>query len=285
MRSARWLIAVVLTGAVVMTLSSPAAAKCEPEKAGANYPNLVGKKIKIAVDPSTPPYTIRDPNDFEKIVGFDADFARAVFRCVGLQLEFVSGAWSGLLPSVIAGQNDAMWSNLYYTAERAKQVDYVVYMQAGTGALVQKGNPKKLKSMDDTCGVRAAAGLGTVEEAAFRDQSKKCVATGKPEIPQVSYPDVAGGVRLVQNDRADVMLTDLALVDQLARDNPTAFERGFAVMTGFKVGVAIKKGREDLLKALGTGLKEMQADGTQRELLKRYGLDPTLQITSETLRN
>jgi len=285
MRSARWLLAAVVTGAVVMALNTPAAAKCEPEKAGTTYPNLVGKKIKIAVDPSTPPYTIRDPNDFEKIVGFDADMARAVFKCVGLQLDFVSGAWSGLLPSVIAGQNDAMWSNLYYTAERAKQVDYVVYMQAGTGALVPKGNPKKLKSMDDTCGIRAAAGLGTVEEAAFREQSRKCVAAGKAEIPQVSYPDVAGGVRLVQNDRADVMLTDLALVDQLARDNPTAFERGFAVMTGFKVGVAVKKGREDLLKALGTGLKEMQADGTQRELLKKYGLDPSLQITSETLRN
>ncbi len=265
MRSARWLIAAVLTGAIVMTLSSPAVAKCEPEKAGATYPNLVGKKIKIAIDPSTPPYTIRDPNDFEKIIGFDADLARAVFKCVGLQLEFVSGAWSGLLPSVIAGQND--------------------YMQAGTGALVQKGNPKKLKSMDDTCGIRAAAGLGTVEEAAFRDQSKKCAAAGKPEIPQVSYPDVAGGVRLVQNDRADVMLTDLALVDQLARDNPTAFERGFAMMTGFKVGVAIKKGRENLLKALAQGIKEMQSDGTQRELLKKYRLDPTLQITSETLRN
>jgi polar amino acid transport system substrate-binding protein len=285
MRSTCWLFAAVVTGVLVTALTPPALAKCEPEKAGAAYPNLVGKKTKIAIDPSTPPYTIRDPNNFENIIGFDADLARAVFKCVGLQLEFATGAWSGLLPSVIAGQNDAMWSNLYYTAERAKQVDYVVYMQAGTGALVRKGNPKKLKSMDDTCGIRAAAGLGTVEEAAFRDQSKKCVASGKPEIPQVSYPDVAGGVRLVQNDRADVMLTDLALVDQLARDNPTAFERGFAMMTGFKVGVAIKKGREDLLKALAEGLKEMQGDGTQRELLKKYGLDPTLQITSETLRN
>jgi polar amino acid transport system substrate-binding protein len=57
------------------------------------------------------------------------------------------------------------------------------------------------------------------------------------------------------------------------------------MMTGFKVGVAIKKGREDLLKGLAQGIKEMQSDGTQRELLKKYGLDPTLQITSETLRN
>lgn len=285
MKRARWVIAAALVGVVMTALPAPALAKCEPERAAAAYPNLVGKKIKIAIDPSTPPYTIRDPSNFENIVGFDADLARAVFKCAGLQFEFATGAWSGLLPSVIAGQNDAMWSNLYYTAERAKQVDYVVYMQAGTGALVRKGNPKKIKSMDDTCGIRAAAGLGTVEEAAFRDQSKKCVASGKAEIPQVSYPDIAGGVRLVQNDRADIMLTDLALVDQLARDNPAAFERGFSIMTGFKVGVAVKKGREDLLKALAEGLREMQQDGTQQALLKKYGLDPTLQIASETLKN
>src|SRR5260370_35134889 len=97
MRSARWLIAAVLTGAIVMTLSSPAVAKCEPEKAGATYPNLVGKKIKIAIDPSAPPYTIRDPNDSEKIIGFDADLARAGFRGGGRHLELLSGVRSGLL--------------------------------------------------------------------------------------------------------------------------------------------------------------------------------------------
>jgi polar amino acid transport system substrate-binding protein len=285
MTRARWYVVAILTGIIVTALSSEVSAKCEPEKAAAKYPNLVGKKIKIAVDPSTPPYTHRDPKNFENIIGFDADLARAVFKCVGLQVEFATGSWSGLLPSVIAGQNDAMWSNLYHTAERAKQVDYVVYMQAGTGALVRKGNPKKLKSMDDTCGARAAAGLGTVEEAAFREQSKKCGAAGKGEIQQVSYPDIAAGTRLVQNDRADIMLTDLALVDQLARDNPTAFERGFAILTGFKVGVAVKNGREDLLNAIFEGLKQMQADGTERELLKKYGMDPALQITAEVLKD
>jgi polar amino acid transport system substrate-binding protein len=150
---------------------------------------------------------------------------------------------------------------------------------------VRKGNPRNIKSIDDTCGVRAAAGLGTVEEAAFRDQSKKCTAAGKGEIQQVSYPDIAAGVRLVQNDRADVMMTDLALVDQLARDNPTAFERGFSILSGFKVGVAVKNGREDLLTALYEGMKEVQADGTERELIKKYGMDPVLQITAEILKD
>jgi polar amino acid transport system substrate-binding protein len=284
MNRRRGVVAVCLAVVALAVLTTEAVAKCEPEKAAQKYPSVAGKKIKIAVDPQTPPYTVRDAKDFNNIIGFDADLARAAFKCVGLQLEFVAGSWSALLPSVIAGQNDVMWSNLYYTTERAKQASYVPYMQAGTGALVRKGNPKKIKSMDDTCGVRAAAGLGTVEEAAFREQSKKCAAAGKGEIQQISYPDIAGGTRLIQNDRADIMLTDLALVDQLARDNPDQFERGFSMLTGFKVGAAVKKGNEDLLKAIFDGIQELQADGTERELLKKYGLDPMLQIPAAILR-
>lgn len=284
MRRPKWFSVAFLTLVALAVLTAEAAAKCEPGKAAAKYASLVGKKIKVAVDPESPPYTFRDPKNFENIIGFDADLARAVFKCTGLQFEFAAGGWSGLLPSVIAGQNDVMWSDLYYTAERARQVDYVVYMQAGTGGLVRKGNPKKIKSVEDTCGVRAAAGLGTVEEAAFRDQSQKCVAAGKPAIQMVSYPDIAAGVRLVQNDRADVMMTDLGIVDRVAQENPQTFERGFKILTGFRIGAAVKKGNEDLLKAIFEGIQTLQADGTERKLLEQNGVDPGLQIPAEILR-
>jgi len=36
---------------------------------------------------------------------------RATFACIGVPFEFKTGGWSGLLPSVIAGQSDLMWSN------------------------------------------------------------------------------------------------------------------------------------------------------------------------------
>jgi polar amino acid transport system substrate-binding protein len=274
----------VLALATLLSATAFAAPACEPDKLATKYPSLVGKKIKVAVDPATPPYDYRDPKNFENIIGFDADLTREAFKCVGVNFEFSPGAWSGLLPSVIAGQNDVMWSNLYYTAERAKQVDYVTYMQAGTGALVRKGNPKNIKAMGDTCGHRAAAGLGTVEEAAFRDESKKCMSAGKKEISLVSYPDIPGGTRLIQNDRADVMLTDLGLVNQIVQDNPDAFQVGFSVLTGFKIGAAVKKGNEDLLKAIAEAIQVLQGDGRQQALLKKYSLDPALQIPSQVLR-
>ena len=42
--------------------------------------------------------------------------------------------------------------------------------------MVRKGNPKNIQAIDDVCGVRAAAGLGTVGEAMFRGLSDKCMS-------------------------------------------------------------------------------------------------------------
>lgn len=280
MKYRSWLIVALVSSTLigVLTTIAGAAPACEPETLKSKYPSLVGKKIKIGVDPQMPPYTYRDPKRFEDVIGFDADLARAVFKCTGVDYEFFPGGWSGLLPAVIAGQIDVMWANLYYTPERAKRIDHVAYMQAGTGALVLKGNPKKIKSMEDVCGQNAAAGLGTVEEAALREQNKKCVAAGKREINIMTYPDIAAGVRLVRSDRAALMLTDLALVDQLAVDNPADFERGFYQLTGFTIGAGVKKGNDDLVNAIYEGLRVVQADGTQEKLFKKYNIDPLLVV-------
>jgi polar amino acid transport system substrate-binding protein len=259
------------------------AAKCEPDKLASKYPSLAGKTIKMATDAESPPYSFRDSKNFNNVIGIDVDMARAVFKCIGAKMELSIGAWSGLLPSVIADQNDLMWDDLYYTAERAKQVDYVAYMVAGTGGLVRKGNPKNIHALADLCGLTGTAGLGTVEEAALRDQSKKCVAEGKKEINILTYPDISSGVRLLQNDRADVMVTDLGLVDQLSNDNPTLYERGIKIISDFRIGVAVKKGNKDLLNAIYDALTVMNSNGEEKNIYATYKVDPSLIVTPQIM--
>jgi polar amino acid transport system substrate-binding protein len=284
MKRYRWSTCALLLASMAVTLAIDLRGaraeepKCEPDKIATKYPSLKGKTIKLATDAESPPYSFRDAKDFNNIIGIDVDMARAAFKCIGAPMEISTGAWSGLLPSVIAGQTDLMWDDLYYTAERAKQVDYVVYMIAGTGGLVSKGNPKHITSIADVCGLTGTAGLGTVEEAALRDQSKKCVAEGKKEITILTYPDIPSGTRLIQNERADVMLTDLGLVDQLAHDNPTLYERGIKVVSDFNIGIAVKKGNDDLVKAIFDAMRALQADGTQKAVFTKYSVDTSLII-------
>jgi polar amino acid transport system substrate-binding protein len=274
----------LLTSLAVAAGSAVAAdLECEPAKLATKYPGLAGKTIKIGQDGESAPYSYRDPKDFKHLIGLDADLARAVFECAGVPVEFVTGGWSGLLPAVIAGQTDVMWDSLYYTPERAKQVDFVTYLTAATGGLVAKGNPKNIKSVDDVCGVRATAGLGTVEEVTFRELSAKCTASGKKAIELVTYPDMPGGTRLVANDRADLLMSDLGMVDQMVIHNPKALERGFQIISDYKIAVAYTKNNKDLGQALLDGLTMMKNTGKTKEIFEKYNVSYDLARTPETL--
>lgn len=286
MTQSRILAAALVTFGAITAMTASARAeegKCEPDKVATKYPGLAGKTIRVGQDGESPPYSMRDPKNFSNLIGLDADMARAAFACIGVPVQFKTGGWSGLLPSVIAGQSDVMWDNLYYTPERAKAVDFVTYMTAATGGLVAKGDPKGIKSMDDVCGKRATAGLGTVEEVAFRTLSKKCVAEGKKEVEIVTYPDIPGGTRLIANNRADVLMSDLAMVDRLAKNDPAQFQRGFSIMTDYKIAVGYTKGNKELGQALLDALTTLRADGTEKKLFEKYSVEYSLAIPSEIL--
>lgn len=268
----------LIVGLTDLPALARAAPACEPAKLAQKYPSLAGRTIKVGADPQTPPYAMRDGADFNRVIGSDVDLASAVLDCAGVKHEMFLGGWSGLMPATAGGQVDIFWDNLYYTPERAKQLDYVMYMQAATGALTQAGNPKRITSMEASCGATYAVGLGTVEEVAAKKQDTACKAESKPGIAIMTYPDMAAGIRLVQSGRADIIMTDLAVVDQLAADNPKTYERAYKIMTGFNIGAAVKKGNADLLHAIRDGLEVIQADNQQKAIFAKYKIDADMQV-------
>jgi polar amino acid transport system substrate-binding protein len=249
---------------------------CEPDKLAARYPGLVGKTIHIGQDGVSIPFSYRDPKDPDHLIGSDADYARAVFACIGVPVDFVVGAWSGLLPAVAAGRIDVMWDALYYTPERAKMVDYVLYATASDSALLQKGNPKHINSLADICGVRALGGLGTIEAAMLQDISKKCSAAGKEPVDIVTYQDKPSAWRMMETGRADIVLTSAPLAQAVATDKPDAVQVGFTFLTDIKVGAGVGKGKTELAQAIADGIAATQASGEIAKIFETYKIDPNL---------
>lgn len=256
---------------------------CEPAKLGAKYPALAGRTIKIGQDGESPPFSFRDPADFNRLIGLDADTARAVFACVGAPVEFVTGSWSGLIPATMSGQIDVMWDTLLYTAERAKRLDFVSYMSAASGVVVPKGNPKQITSLDDVCGLEATAGLGTTQEAMLRDASAKCAAAGKKPLDVITSSDIPSGIRLVQNGRADLLATNKFLGDSLAAASSGTVEMAFGVKTGAKIAVGTGKGNDDLVKAIADGLSILHENGALQAIFKKYSVNYDLVTKPEVL--
>lgn len=263
-----------------VTFAPPAAATtaCDPEKLAEKYPGLVGRTVLVGVDPQTPPYVMRDSEDLEKLVGIDADLARAAFECAGVSYEFLPGAWSGLLPATTSGQIDVIWDNLYYNPDRGRTFDFVIFMEAGTGALTQAGNPKGINSAEEMCGAIAAVTLGGFEESIVSGADVACKAAGEPGVEMLSFQDVAAGVRLIDNSRADILMWDAGLIDTMVGNNPEKYSRAFMTLSGIKIGPAVRKDDGELLQAIFDGLTALKADGRMTRIFETYNVDPASQV-------
>lgn len=276
-----------VTGAVVVSLMTVGVAQaaddgCEPAKLATKYPALAGKTITIGQDGESPPFSMRDPQDFDRLIGLDADLARAVFRCVGVPVKFRTGSWSGLIPATMSGQIDLMWDQLLYTDERAKKMDFVAYMNSATGVLVAKGNPHRLKALDGMCGLSASANLGTTQETMLRTASAQCVAQNKPAINVITAADVPGALRLVQSGRADALVANSFVADRMAASNPNT-EVAFDVVTGAKLAAGTAKGNADLVRAIRDGLTVLRRNGTLKQIYDQYHVNYGLAIDPVTL--
>lgn len=272
-----------LWGCAQASIVSAAEPACEPARLAAKYPSLKGTTIKVGQDGESPPFSTRDPKDFSKLIGLDADLARAVFACAGIPVTFVTGSWSGLIPATMAGQIDVMWDTLLYTPERAKRLDFVVYMGAVTGVMAPKGNPKNLKSLGDLCGLKVTAGLGTTQEAQLREASGACAAAGKAAIDIITAPDIPSGIRLVQNGRADAFSTNKALVSAMAEKMPGQFDFAFEIQTGAKIAAGVAKNRPELRQVILDGLKALAADGRMKKIFEDNRVDYTAARPPEVL--
>jgi len=134
------------------------------------------------------------------------------------KIEFVTGGWSGLLAGRHRRPDDMMWTRSIILRSAPEQADFVTYL---TAANRRPSSPRAIRKnqVARRClrQARKPSVSATVEEATFRDLSKKCATDGKKEISLVTYPDMPGGTRLIANDRADVMTTDLNMVNSSSR--------------------------------------------------------------------
>lgn len=226
----------------------------------------------------------RSPNDPNKIIGQDPDMIDAAMQCLGLQYQIVPQDFGTLVPALQAGQLDLIWSNIYYTPERGQVADFVVYGKSDDAVMVKKGNPKTIKSMDDLCGTRGAVILGTGEEPAYRDQSTKCEQAGKQSMEITTYPNAPATVREIENDRADSTMFDSVLLDQAVKESNGQTEKAFNVPLNLKLGVAVKKGNDQLEQAVYQTLLILQANGSQKQLYEKNGIDPAIALPTEILK-
>lgn len=236
--------------------------------------------LRIASDPTYPPFEFYD-TDNKTLIGWDADMGDAIGAVLGLKVEHVPATFDTILPGLASGKYDLGMSTFSVTEERRKVVDFVPYLQGGTGLAVAPGNPQGL-SVDaaSLCGKAIAAQKGSIQSLDILPAfSKSCTQAGDAAIDMQFFP--------TQND-ANLALTS-GRVQGVMADSVSLAYQGKLAGGKFEVaagpdyepeltGTALGK-KSELLPAIQAATTAVLESPAYQEINSRWGLPESTEIT------
>jgi polar amino acid transport system substrate-binding protein len=206
-----------------------------------------------------------------QVRGIDPDLAAELGRVLGVRFTFVNTGFDELIPSLQAEKYDVIISSMTATPERARQISFLEYFQAGSSILVRKGNPDRIGSMEDLCGATVTLQDSTIHEELVAAQQDKCGANRIRARPLESGTQV---VLEVKYGRADAALADFPVAAYNAKVSGQG--RDFEVV-GEQIdpgpyGIGIRKEDSDLQTVLQDALRAIIEDGSYDRVLTKWSV-------------
>jgi polar amino acid transport system substrate-binding protein len=229
-----------------------------------------GGTLKIATDPSSPPYTYYQA-DGQTLIGSDIDVGNAIAAKLGLKAEWAAVKFPGIIAAIEAKRFDTALTGMGDTPTREKQLDFVDYSTDGNAIVVPKENPLGIKKIGDLCGKHVAVLQGSVMQGLVEKQNNSC--TDKIDI-QV-FQDINQALLQVRTKRADATMYQYGVAAYVIKTSPDA--AGLEVLAFEQYGTgynAMPFRKEDtaLRDAVQGALAEMKSDGSYDKILTAWGM-------------
>ena len=246
------------------------------------------KSIRIGTEGAYPPWNnLNSAGDLE---GAEIDFGNEACARMGVDCEWVTQDWDGIIPALLQGKYDIIIAGMSITEERKEKVNFTNgYMTDGARFAVLKGSgladlsiAKKVNL--NNAGGKEQAAIGQL--IAAMDGATVCVQSSTIHQNFLEkHMSGAVNVKLYQAvddhnldlaaGRCDAILADVgSIIDFMESDGgvdvaftgPT-FSGG---VFGDGVGGAIRKEDTDILEMWNAVIAEMSADGTTAEITKKW---------------
>ncbi|WP_297427564.1 ABC transporter substrate-binding protein [Clostridium sp.] len=256
----------LLMAAALTTLVSIMIVGCGKAKEDSLSRVRAAKKLTVVGSGGYPPFNfIKDG----KVVGFDVDTGEEIAKRLGVQLNYVTSDWDGLIEGLRSGRYDGILGSMAITDERQKVVDFTVpYYYSGAQLFVKKDSG--IKDTSEMKGKTIAVATGT----SYVDDVK-----GLGAEPALYQDDNATFMELL-NGRVDGVITDrlvgLNAVKKLEGGN-NIVAAGNLLRTE-EMGIAINKNDKELREEINKIIKQMHEDGTLKSISEKWmdGVDVTV---------
>ena len=221
--------------------------------------------------------------DGDKFVGFDTELTTAVFKKLGVDVEFVEINWDSKEIELNSKNIDCIWNGMCITPERKENMSMSNAYLYNTQAIVAKTDKINdlLANLD---GVNVVAEQGSTGEGKLLgtiEDDETVEVSAKEFFSKSNYTAVdatAKALMEVKSGTADIALVDsvcaLAMVGEGTdyADMTVNLDNNFGLQ---EYGIAFRKG-SDVTEKVNQAIIELTKDGTVAEIAGRYGLTDAL---------
>jgi len=245
-----------------------------------------GKKEKLIVG-VTPfePMNFQDANG--KWTGFDSEFALAVGKKLGMDIEFQEITWGQKFVELQSGAIDAIWNGMTANTidgttgrPRHEDTDFSYsYMLNKQCVVIRTDMAGQIKSLGDLAGKTMAAEKSSAGEAIALEVLGSDVSIIDVVAQIDTFIEIKSGAvafAIVDSilayemtgsgDYSDLMVADIELGGE-----PEVYA------IGFRIG-------SDLVEKVNTAIMALYNDGTLTKIAEKYGLEKSLAIGTDPIK-
>jgi polar amino acid transport system substrate-binding protein len=225
------------------------------------------KTVRFGTDATYAPFESVDPSG--KIVGFEVDYGMALCERMKLTCTFQNQDWDGIIPALLAGKFDVIFSSMNITDERKKKVMFSDMYYATpivfAGQASNKSDdvsPAALKGK--TIGTQSSTIHANYLEAYYKESNIKLYPTqDEPNLDLASGRiDYVVGDGLVEQDFFEKKGNGCCRVISEIKRVPGIHGPG--------VGAAFRQDDTDLRDMFNKAIAELDADGTYKKIAAKY---------------
>ena len=205
------------------------------------------------------PWAMKDKKG--QLVGFEIDVAKKLAQDMGVEIEFIPTAWSGIIPALLTGKFDVIIGGMGITPTRNLKVNFTMpYDFSGMSLVAHQKKANGFSKIEDfnKKEVTIAARMGTTAEQAARKFMPKAEIKLFENESQALQELNLGRVHAVVSSAPMPVFHALKYPDKLF----VPLKENF---TKEPIGFAIQKGDYDALNYFNNWILNMHSQGFLKE--------------------
>jgi len=220
-----------------------------------------GTVYTVATDSNFVPFEFQNP-DTGEMEGFDIELIEALAKEAGVEIEFETLEFSGLIAGMESGRFEIGIAGITITDERMEKIDFSdPYYDAGLITVVQTDN-EDISSMDDLSGKKVATRTGST--------SYDYLIENYPDAEVIPFEGIVEAYMELRSGRVDAVVYDSPNAKYYVNENSDGSLKVVGdIVEAQQYGIAFKQGSE-LVDAFNKALAKFKEDGTYDDIYEKW---------------